>query len=182
QPVPTVGFLASVEPVKQCGVALDAIREAQRSLPNLRVVSFGQKPLPTEWDLPANFTFHLQPAQHDIPALYQSCDVWLTSSASEGFGMPGLEAAAGHCPLISTRCGGPEDYVFEGRNGHLVDVGDAPGMADAIRSVVGLDEPAWRAMSAASYDIARDFDWDRSAARLESALLGWLGRESEHAA
>lgn len=172
--VPTVGFLASVEPVKQCDVALRAIRVLQSEMPDLRVVSFGQKDLPSHWELPANFEFHLRPAQEAISELYQSCDCWLTSSESEGFGMPGLEAAAGHCPLVSTRCGGPEDYIQEGINGYLVDVGDWRAMADAMGSILRLGGEDWGAMSRASYEIARKFDWDRSAERLETALLGWL--------
>jgi len=182
QRVPTVGFLASVEPVKQSSVACEAIRAVQREMPELRVIAFGQKPLPDDWDLPANFTFHLQPGQDEIAGLYQSCDCWLTSSKSEGFGMPGLEAAAGHCPLVSTRCGGPEDYVREGVNGYLVDIGDADAMAGAIRSILACDDQEWRAMSAASYTIARDFDWDRSAEILEGAILHWMGMEGAGAA
>ncbi len=174
QRVPTVGFLASVETVKRCDVALRAIRLLQQSAPDLRVISFGQKSLPTDWDLPNNFEFHLRPAQDEISGFYRSCDCWLTSSESEGFGMPGLEAAAGHCPLVSTRCGGPEDYVEHGRNGFLVDVGDADGMAEAMGEILGLDDHAWREMSEASYEIAKAFDWDRSAERLESAIVRWL--------
>lgn len=182
QDVPTIGFLASVEPVKQCDVALDAIRRVQKSIPNLKVVSFGQKPLPEDWLLPDNFEFHLQPDQADITTLYQSCDCWLTSSESEGFGMPGLEAAAGHCPLVSTRCGGPEDYISEGQNGHLVDIGDAEAMARAMQSILELEDVQWRAMSAESYRIAKDFDWDRSAEKLERSIYGWLGQAEGHSA
>lgn len=182
QAVPTVGFLASVEPVKQCRVALDAIRILQHDIPELRVVSFGQKPLPEDWELPENFSFRLQPPQEEISGLYQSCDCWLTSSESEGFGMPGLEAAAGHCPLVSTRCGGPEDYLKQGVNGYLVEIGDAPAMADAMRRIVTLGSADWRSMSEASYAIAKDFDWDRSAEKLEEALMRWLGRCGEEAA
>ena len=85
--------------------------------------------------------------------------------------MAGLEAAACRCPLVCTRCGGPEDYVEEGINGHLVHVGDANGMAERILTVLSLDDLEWRAMGEASYAIAKRFDWDRSAEVLEAALL-----------
>ena len=46
--------------------------------------------------------------------------------------------------------------------------------ADRIRRILDLDNSAWRAMSAASYGIAQEFDWDRSAEKLELALFRWL--------
>ena len=89
--------------------------------------------------------------------------------------MPGLEAAACRCPIVSTRCGGPEDYVVDGETGFLVEVGDARGMAEAILKVVGQSEERWRKMSEASYLKSLEFDWDKSAAILEKALLGYVG-------
>lgn len=174
QATPTVGLLLGRGPVKGTHVALEALRIVQRSIPDLRVIGFDKNPPLPEWEMPRNLEFHYQPAQDLIPRLYQRCDCWIVSSWSEGFGMPGIEAAAGHCPIVSTRCGGPEDYVREGVNGFLVEPGDAAAMADRIERVLGLDSDAWARMSAASYEIARGFDWDRSAQTLEGALYGWL--------
>ncbi len=85
--------------------------------------------------------------------------------------MPGLEAAACHCPIVSTRCGGSEDYVEDGESGRPVPVGDVEAMADAILEVLDLSDSDWGRMSEASYSIAQRFDWDRSAEILEDALL-----------
>jgi len=84
--------------------------------------------------------------------------------------MPGLEAAACRCPIVATQCGGPEDYVTEGVSGYLVPVGDGAAMADRVHRVLSLDEPAWQAMSEASYQNSLAFDWDRSAEHLEYVL------------
>ena len=100
------------------------------------------------------------------------------SSTTEGFGLPGLEAAASHCPVVATRCGGPEDYVHDGETGYLVEVGDVEQMARRILDVVRLPEPSWREMSSKSYELARGFRWEHSAERLERALLDALARES----
>ena len=85
--------------------------------------------------------------------------------------MPGLEAAACRCPIVSTKCGGPEDYVVDGETGFLVEVGDARGMSESILKVVGQSEERWRKMSEASYRKSLEFDWDLSALKLEEALL-----------
>lgn len=173
---PTVGMYYGPQQWKGCDTAAAAIRHVQRRIPGVRVVAFGSTPLHRHWQAPANLEYHLRPPQHVIPSIYQSTDCWIVSSTLEGFGMPGLEAAACHCPLVSTRCGGPEDYVEDSVNGRLVDVGDAEAMAEAILSVLRLEDAAWRRMSRASHLIARRFDWDRSAGILEGALLDAVAR------
>lgn len=168
---PTVGLLFSRVAWKGVDTAFEAIRLVQRSCPELRVISFGARPMERSRITPDHFEFHLRPPQEMIPTLYRSADCWIVSSTLEGFGMPGLEAAACGCPVVATRCGGPEDYVEDGVNGYLVPVGDPEAMADAILKVLTLDETRWKAMSDASYAIAKRFDWDRSAEILENALL-----------
>jgi len=173
---PTVGVLFSPTPWKDVDTAFEAFRIIQRDLPNVRVISFGSKPMERGRSKPRNVEFHLRPPQDKLAELYRQADCWVVSSTTEGFGMPGLEAAACRCPIVSTRCGGPEDYVEEGVNGHLVPVGDAQAMAAAVRRVLELPEQDWREMSEASYTTAQQFDWDRSAAILEHVLYARLQR------
>jgi glycosyltransferase involved in cell wall biosynthesis len=135
------------------------------------VIAFGNKPLLPTDDPPANLEFFLRPEQDQIPQLYRRADCWLVSSITEGFGMPGLESAACRCPVVSTRCGGPEDYTQDGVSGYLVDVGSPKQMAQRILDVVTRDDATWRQMSEASRHIASGFNWARSAEILEEALL-----------
>ena len=181
QSVPTVGLLLGRGPVKGSEVALKAIELLQKEIPDVRVVAVSRDMLLSDWKLPDHFEFHYQPEQNLIPKIYQQSDCWIVSSVSEGFGMPGLEAAACHCPVVSTRCGGPDDYVREGVNGYLVDVGDAEAMAERVLRVLRLDNDSWKRLSAASHEVATEFDWDRSAEKLEKALYRWLeDRDSKH--
>ncbi|MEK9753830.1 MAG: glycosyltransferase, partial [Rhodospirillaceae bacterium] len=46
---------------------------------------------------------------------YQSLDVFVIASLHEGLAIAGLEAMACGVPVVSTRCGGPADYVFDGK-------------------------------------------------------------------
>ena len=179
---PTVGMLYGDQQWKGADTAFAALRRAQEKIPELRVIAFGRVPVARDHQPPANFEFHLRPAQQEIPRLYQRANCWLVPSTSEGFGMPGLEAAACRCPVVSTRCGGPEDYVADGESGFLVDVGDPEAMAAAIVRVLQLNEQEWRAMSDASYRMACEFDWDRSAERLERALYDHLAAAHAHSA
>lgn len=168
---PTVGMLYGIVEWKGAGTAFKALRLVQEKIPDLEVVCFGSHPIRSEHRTPKNFRYHYRPTQAKIPELYRLTDCWLMPSTLEGFGMPGLEAAACGCPLISTRCGGPEDYVIEGHNGYLVDVGDTKDMADRLIQLLRLDDHEWLAMSIASAKTAKQFDWNVSAQLLEEALI-----------
>jgi glycosyltransferase involved in cell wall biosynthesis len=71
----------------------------------------------------------------EIPSLLREMDVFVIPSEQEGLCIAGLEALASGCPVVSTRCGGPEEYVQDGRTGTLVG-GEPEEMADAISSIV----------------------------------------------
>ena len=167
---PTVGVLFSRAPVKGWPTALEALRLVQERIPSLHIAAFGTSPPHASEALP-NMRFELRPPQAKIVSLATRAHVWLVPSHSEGFGLPGIEAAATGTPVVTTRCGGPADYVREGENGFLVDVGDARAMADALIRVLSADAFTWMAMSAASVRIAADFRWPTAVRRFEEALL-----------
>jgi glycosyltransferase involved in cell wall biosynthesis len=164
---------------KGAETAFKALHRLKEKFPELRAVAFGAAPLLREHGPPSWLEFHLRPKQQEIPRLYKQTDCWIVPSTTEGFGMPGLEAAACHCPIVSTRCGGPEDYVQDGVSGFLVPVGDSEAMADAVCRVLELPDDRWRSMSRASYEISKCFDWDASAEILETALFNALKEQAE---
>ncbi len=69
-------------------------------------------------------------AQDSIESLLNCADLVLQPSASESFGLVILEAMAMGVPVISTRCGGPEEVVSSrGQCGFLSEIGDVEDMA-----------------------------------------------------
>lgn len=65
--------------------------------------------------------------------LYQAADVFtLTSTRFEGFARVAAEAMLSGLPVISTRCGGVEDYIDDARTGYLCAVGDDHGIATRL--------------------------------------------------
>lgn len=60
----------------------------------------------------------------------------VVTSHQEGLGIAALEAMAAGCPVISTRCGGPEEFVHDGENGFLCGF-DAEQIARRLLEVVG---------------------------------------------
>lgn len=71
-----------------------------------------------------------------LPVYYRSADIFVIPSHQEGLGIVGLEAMACGTPVISTRCGGPEDYVVENETGYLVPTSDSHKMSDRLKSLI----------------------------------------------
>jgi glycosyltransferase involved in cell wall biosynthesis len=101
----------------------------------------------------------------------RTLDLFVVPSHQEGLCIAALEAMACGIPVVSTRCGGPEEFVVDEETGRLVGF-DALEMADAIVSI--LRDRARREQLG---DGARDMVLQRySAARAESVFWGEFNR------
>jgi glycosyltransferase involved in cell wall biosynthesis len=89
-----------------------------------------------------------------MSGFYRALDVFVIPSFQEGLGIVGPEAMACGCPVVSTRCGGAEDYVRDGLNGFLVGF-SAEEMAEAICKIVG-DRALRESMSVAAVDTVKN--------------------------
>jgi glycosyltransferase involved in cell wall biosynthesis len=68
-------------------------------------------------------------SREEMPELFANCDVMVSTSIAETFGIAMGEALATGRPVIATRSGGPEDFIIDGINGYLVNIQDAVGLA-----------------------------------------------------
>jgi glycosyltransferase involved in cell wall biosynthesis len=99
--------------------------------------------------------FPYLPHERLIPLL-QTLDLFVIPSHQEGLCISALEAMACGCPVVSTRCGGPEEFVQHGVTGYLVGFA-AEEMARSIAAVVrdrrlrGELSAAARKLAAAEY-------------------------------
>ena len=74
--------------------------------------------------------------QHEQLARRLRCvDVFVIPSFQEGLCISALEAMASGCPVVTTRCGGPEEFVIDGDTGRVVDF-EPNDMASAIMELV----------------------------------------------
>lgn len=63
---------------------------------------------------------------------YRQCSAVVISSHRETFSMVGLEAIACGRLVVSTRCGGPEDYIIDNENGLLVNINSPQELSAAF--------------------------------------------------
>jgi glycosyltransferase involved in cell wall biosynthesis len=75
-------------------------------------------------------------APEPLADLLRTLDVFVVPSHQEGLCIAALEAMACGCPVVSTRCGGPEEFVVDGETGFLV-ASDPVEMADAVTRITG---------------------------------------------
>jgi D-inositol-3-phosphate glycosyltransferase len=76
----------------------------------------------------------------ELPSLYRGAMLFVLASDEEGLGMVILEAMASGLPVVSTKCGGPDAIVVEGRTGFLVPVRDAGALSEALEKLVRCEE------------------------------------------
>ncbi len=110
---------------------------------------------------------------------YEAASIFVHPTLYEGSSLVTLEAMAHRKPVIATRAGGLPDKVRPGVNGWLVEPGDAPALAGAIREALQA-RARLSDLGARSRDIVeREFSWeqlvDRQIAVYEE-LLGGLPR------
>lgn len=166
---PTVGFLYHTADFKDFPTTLAVIDRLKRIRPDARFVSFGAtKPAPGE--LPSNVEFHHLPPQEMITAIYGRCDVWLSTSRTEGFNLPPLEAMAGGTPAVCGKTGQPLEIIKNGQNGYLVEPQDVNAFTSAVCQVLSMPELAWQQMSKAAREAIAVPTWEESTDLFEAAL------------
>lgn len=82
---------------------------------------------------------YLDPTQ--LALVMQSWDLFVIPSCQEGLCIAALEAMACGVPVVSTRCGGPEDFVIPDTTGILVPH-ESTAMAWAIATI--CNQPSYR--------------------------------------
>lgn len=76
----------------------------------------------------------------DIPEIFRELQVLVIASKQEAFGLTAIEGMATGIPVVSTRCGGPEEVIKDGETGYLVDQGNHVEIAQRVIELLASDE------------------------------------------
>jgi glycosyltransferase-like protein len=98
----------------------------------------------------------------DMPAWYAAADVLAFPSVKEGFGLAVLEAMSAGVPVVTSDLPVFREYLVPDRDALLVQVGDVPGLAAALRAAL-QDHAVRRRLIAGGTAVARRFTWQASA-------------------
>jgi glycosyltransferase involved in cell wall biosynthesis len=113
---------------------------------------------------------YIRPSDNDLARLYSACDVFVSASWYEGFGLPGLEAMACGAAVVTTDSRGIQEYAVNGINCLIVPPKNPDALADAILSLLSNPELADKLKNNGPVTASR-FDWDSATDRFEAALL-----------
>jgi D-inositol-3-phosphate glycosyltransferase len=128
------------DPRKNPNLLLDTFARLQTLLrdPPRLVIAGSSDPGPLFWarvaalGLEDRIALSLQPSVEALADLYRNALCLALTSDEEGFGMVVIEAMASGTPVVATRCGGPDGIITEGKDGFLVDKGDAEAFARRV--------------------------------------------------
>lgn len=93
-----------------------------------------------------------------IPAVLSNYSIAVMPSRAESFGLGVLEAMAAGVPVVTTRCGGPEEFIQDGMTGYVVNPEDVAELSEAMRKVLADPERARAMAREARRKVAIDFD------------------------
>lgn len=150
--LPVVLSVGRLHPQKDFPTLLKAFHQVQKHI-SARLVILGTGP--EESALKKLISALQLTAVVDMPGFVQNpfaymsrADVFVLSSAWEGFGNVLVEAMATGTPVVSTNCpSGPAEILADGKYGFLTPVGDETAMAKAILKVLSGEgkvvDPKW---------------------------------------
>lgn len=128
------------DPRKNLGLLLEGFAIIRRRAPGVLLVLVGATEVPARLERKTR-ELGIQTAVRPVGAvplaelvqLYRGAEAVVLSSRQEGFGLVLCEAMACGTPVVSTRCGGPEEIIQHGETGFLVPSDDAGALAEAIQ-------------------------------------------------
>ena len=94
-----------------------------------------------------------------VPAIYREHDLFVSPTHAEGFSNTILEAMASGHAVLSCRAVGVVDCLRDGENGVLVEPGDVPAQATALRRLIGDVALRRRLGTAALAECRRTYSW-----------------------
>lgn len=131
-----------VDEIKNISALLSAFASARTKHPNLKLYLVGGgkdleylKGLAKELKISDDVTFYGRLKNEEVLDLYQDIDFAVINSRVETFSVVAAESLLAGKPIITTRCGGVEEFVNE-EQGILIDIDDQPALEKAIDSMV----------------------------------------------
>ena len=170
-----IGVFGRVRPDKGSDVFVQAMIEALPQLPGATAVIAGlaqpqhqayQQDLQRQIDaagLHDRIVFLGEVPAGEVHRWYQRCLLCVACPRYEPFGLTPFEAAATGCAVVCSRTGAFDQLAIPGETGEMVDTGDAPGLAQAVLSVMRDPQRAARMGEAARARVAEQFSLAREA-------------------
>lgn len=133
-----VKALGTLVTIKRYDILIKAFSEFQKGKANVELVIGGHgtekqklQRIADECKIKNKVSFIGMINREDVGDFYSDCSVFVCSSETETFSIVTAEALCSGVPVVSTKCGGPDDMIKD-ENGILVEVNNVDQMAEAL--------------------------------------------------
>lgn len=125
-----------------------------------------------------HIVFHGHVTDAELVNLFRACDVYVTPTRYEGFGLTLLEAMAAECAVVASAIPVVNETIEHGVNGWLVAPDDPAALAEGILRL--LNDPKLRAAIRAggTAALATRFDEATLVAQIEAVYRGVMQRQA----
>jgi len=169
---PTILFVGRLEERKGLSFLLQAFKRVLTNIDaNLVVVGSGnQKPYKQfaySLGIMNKVIFTGYVDELTLRKLYSICNVYVSSSKLEGFGLTITEAMAAGKPVVATKVGGVPEIITNEENGILVKVNDLNGLVSGICRYLKDKELSENVGKRNAKYVKEKFNWEKSAKKVE---------------
>ena len=110
-----------------------------------------------------------------LPEYFARASVFCMPSRREPSAAAYAEANLYGLPVVATRIGGTPERVLDGETGYLVEPGDVPGLALALRRLLDDPELSRRMGERARRLTESEFTWERTVSLMKERILAVTG-------
>ena len=160
-------FLGDMRPRKGLYDFLKAAAIVHSQLKNIKLLIVSKEDCQIESEVP--FEYIYRPSPPELAHLYATCDLFVSASWWESFGLPPLEAMACGAPIVLTDSRGAREYARPEENCLMVPAQDPQALAEAMCRVLG-DKILAERFRRNGPPMAARFTWENAVNRLENAL------------
>jgi glycosyltransferase involved in cell wall biosynthesis len=161
--------LRSWEPIYGVDTVVKAFCLAQKEQPNLRLLLLGNgsqagiiRSLIESEGAAEKVFFGGQVSQKDLPRYYQSSDVYLSASHSDGSSVSLMEAMASGLPALVSDIPGNREWIIENENGWLFPDGDVSALKNQILQIYHQNNDLPRISLNARRQAEEKADWSKN--------------------
>lgn len=175
-PAKVVLSLGRVEPYKRIDIAVAAMAEVRRQVPDARLVIVGRGAAVPDLErqvaklgLGASVEFRGFVTEDEKVELYRGARVFVNPSEKEGWGLTILEANACGVPSVASDVPGLRDSVRHDDTGLLVPHGDVDACAAALCRLL-TDDPLYARLREGALRWAAHYTWDAVTDQMEALI------------
>ncbi|MBM3287894.1 MAG: glycosyltransferase family 4 protein [Candidatus Eisenbacteria bacterium] len=176
-PGPVILYLGRLKKYKGIDLAIDALPEIQRTVPEVRYWIAGEGTHRAALEariaregLGGRVSLLGHKSGREKLAVLRQTRVLVYTSPKEGWGLSVIEANAMGIPVVASDSPGLRESVRDGETGFLVPHGDVGALADRLSQLLS-DDVLWGRMGLAGIAWAANFNWSRMADETEDLLL-----------